>query len=524
MEIYYGDRVLGSFSKEKEVLFLTLCKSKKIPYLPLERNMEENSYVIFPPLRGTTVALCSLQNGQCKGKNAVTVLKTLEHRLIQQGALVLNVADKRSLHRMMEVMNVQVLLSTKESTKEGKSRDSDSRIRFFYSLKRSKESLEIIAAIIKSLVKNNPTNYYEIPGLLNYLLYWKGYSFFFSPVPTVLVEICNTKQEEVQLQEAIYQALIECARVKHEDKQDELIAEIIEFLARKDISQLTGEEKIKKESRTENEERIFTPLAAPDRCNKTIAEELNGRDEIDIERFEYFSGIEGLGEAEELEVTEEILGSEDKKNPGDLDDYLNKLGKREKPEESKIKKEKIEQLEHGEVKKPKEVKQHGKPQGFEGTITKENKKSGINSRKKEAPFEKVVAEQIVNKINIFSTATKKLRKRRGGVASLYPPPDGHVFQFSAPIKEGDGYPFLPPHVEGDNFFPFKSCYYAGKENVMSNNCGKGHQQCFGVQNSPSNQGRSIPLQKLTVNLLDEIKKLDVMDKGEEENMQLAEER
>lgn len=109
---------------------------------------------------------------------------------------------------------------------------------------------------------------------------------------------------------------------------------------------------------------------------------------------------------------------------------------------------------------------------------------------------------------VSATLAPKTRRRRGkGLTSLYPPPDGQVFQFSAPLKEDTGYPSLPPHDEGDYIFPFKFSYDQIEEkNLADKDC----EIDYAAENG-SAQVKLVSPREMGINLLDEIKKIDVLD-------------
>ena len=60
--------------------------------------------------------------------------------------------------------------------------------------------------------------------------------------------------------------------------------------------------------------------------------------------------------------------------------------------------------------------------------------------------------EIVNKAIPKTSRTKKRQKNK--IHPMFPPPDGPIFQFSAPARRTISYPTLPPHLEGDRIITF----------------------------------------------------------------------
>lgn len=171
---------------------------------------EEHVYSIVPRINGVTLTFGSLPDGATR-----------------QGAITFNVAETASFKRLLEMMNLQVLLSfqgkegnraVSESRQASGTRalqredaEKKSRVRIFPFLGNRQENLKLTAAIIKHCTRYKKEIDFELPGFFTCLRKWRYCRYYFSSVPTVLMEITNIPLSEEELfRFHIYQALIEC--------------------------------------------------------------------------------------------------------------------------------------------------------------------------------------------------------------------------------------------------------------------------------------------------------------------------
>jgi hypothetical protein len=102
-------------------------------------------------------------------------------------------------------MNIQFSVSFKDK----KSDSARSKIRIFYSLRKRRESRQIISSIIEELRESFPVFEWEISGFSDFLFNLKYIGIYISSLPTIFIEINNLKLEEQEvLQKLMAKVLI----------------------------------------------------------------------------------------------------------------------------------------------------------------------------------------------------------------------------------------------------------------------------------------------------------------------------
>ena len=218
--VYLANRFLASFPKKQEASFLTFCSTHN---LTVDLN-EAGDYILFPQLKGITVALCPITNVNDGIEKVVT---RIGEGLTSQGALVLYASPGSTSSKLLKILKVQILLSFSHQDPS----DQKKHIRFYYSLRKKEESLLVIGAIIKQLARQKQSLAYDIPGFCKFLSTPKYFRYFTSDVPTVLMEIANANLIKPDyLEKAIAAGLIDVyGRMIAEEKMA-VIQELVKYM------------------------------------------------------------------------------------------------------------------------------------------------------------------------------------------------------------------------------------------------------------------------------------------------------
>ncbi|MDD2401528.1 MAG: hypothetical protein PHI90_02615 [Clostridia bacterium] len=400
--IYLEDKLLGSYDDSKEELFYVYCSTHNIPFL----KNTQNDYLVFPVLSDSIVAISTLDNTE---KTSEKVVKRLSDRFTEQGALVLHTSMQSSYKKLLQVMQVHILLSLNHQ----KSRDDGGCVNFYYSLQQKEESLKLIASIIKRLATQKSLFRYEIPSVFNYVSNLRYYKFYFSTVPTVVMELNNIDSiQEECLEQAVLEGVVQHYRKIAKVECFELIKGLLEILEEKSL--ILEMEQVEEQASSNDLENDL--VGVEDKITKTG------------EACYLIDGLDGMmGETNEPEMDKTTKSNV----KDDLDEY----------EEKEILKETVDE-----------------------TI------------KKDLPFVKIALgmgkESKKKTQNIINTSLVKKKKRKSRVGtSLFPPSDGPVYQFSPPTREeslGESY-CLPFEKEGISFRD--SCAYGNSFQFQRNNEG-----------------------------------------------------
>lgn len=177
--IYWGNRLIGTYPQDKEILFKDFCKQRNITY---QYYNDDGDYLLFPVLKGINIALCPLDNFIAETE---LVLKNISEKLIPWGALAVYIRNKKRFMKLIQILRVQILVSVTNNTDI----IGEKGIKFFYSLKKKEESLAVIAAITEHLINNKLDISYEVSGGYDFLLKLNYLKYYMAAVPTILMEI-----------------------------------------------------------------------------------------------------------------------------------------------------------------------------------------------------------------------------------------------------------------------------------------------------------------------------------------------
>lgn len=149
---------------------------------------KELVYAVKPRINGVNLTLSSLPDGA-----------------IRQGTLIVNGDEKAFYEGLLRIMNQQVLISFRQREENlpvqesGDAHSGRSSVRIFPFLKSRRENSRMTAAIIKHCTEWKRGIDFEIPGILTCLQHWRYCRYYFSSVPTVLLEITNVPPGEKEL-------------------------------------------------------------------------------------------------------------------------------------------------------------------------------------------------------------------------------------------------------------------------------------------------------------------------------------
>ncbi len=149
---------------------------------------KELVYAVKPRINGVNLTLSSLPDGA-----------------IRQGTLIVNGDEKAFYEGLLRIMNQQVLISFRQREENlpvqesGDAHSGRSSVRIFPFLKSRRENSRMTAAIIKHCTEWRRGINFEIPGIRTCLQHWRYCRYYFSGVPTVLLEITNVPRGEKEL-------------------------------------------------------------------------------------------------------------------------------------------------------------------------------------------------------------------------------------------------------------------------------------------------------------------------------------
>lgn len=267
-----------SLPKSEEGFFLEVCKAHNIT---CEKN-QMGDYVLLPPLNGKSVMLYSLNHAD---KEEDLALRRLAEMLSSQGALVLYSSPGSLRNDIMKILGIQIIISFAPEHK----REVKEQICFFYSLKKKKESLKVIASIIKQLARENNL-LYKIANFIDFMVYCKHNKLFLADIPTVLIQLNDLNSgERGYLEKALVCALLEFYGKKPLVEQLQWVKDLIEDLQKK--VQLEDEEK---------------QIVATNLVELNIIETLSDQENEDEEALEAeeFLPVTAITETQIIEVTE----------------------------------------------------------------------------------------------------------------------------------------------------------------------------------------------------------------------------
>ncbi len=197
-EIYWGEQHIISCQNNHKEEVSIFCDDNGIDY----EISEIGNYHLFPVLKGVTVALSPLGESSERPDN---IVKHLSEKLLSFGALVLYVDTKKKSNALLKIMKVQIILSFKEKKNKDKT-----GIKLFYSLKEKEKSQKVLATVIKKMLSWGPKAECEVAGYFDMLKNPQYYRWYWSEIPTVLVEINRCGEIELRkLEKAIIEGMLE---------------------------------------------------------------------------------------------------------------------------------------------------------------------------------------------------------------------------------------------------------------------------------------------------------------------------
>lgn len=224
LNVYWGDKVLCSCSREKETLLQEYCAENNVPC----QINEAGDYLLYPALKGTIVSVCQLFD---KDEDMEKVVRSLSGQLSTRGAVVLFNSSGISSLKVMKILNVQILLSFNKAENTGRT----GFLRFFYSLKKKQESLDVVAAIIKELAHGNNELSYGLPTLCDYLWNLKYYRIYISDVPTVLIEVNGLQSGQIEcLEKSVLLAILAVFGQKVSQEETKVIRGLVDLLQKQE--------------------------------------------------------------------------------------------------------------------------------------------------------------------------------------------------------------------------------------------------------------------------------------------------
>lgn len=431
---------------------------------------EEHVYSIVPRINGVTLTFGSLPDS-----------------VTRQGAITFNVAETASFERLLEMMNLQVLLSFQG--KEGnqavpetrqasgtqalqrEDAEKKSRVRIFPFLGNRQENLKLTAAIIKQCTRYNKEIDFELPGFFTCLRKWRYCRYYFSSVPTVLMEITNIPLSEEELfRFHIYQALIECYGM-------DLSAERVELFKREIYNVKADEQNFELTIDEDSEQmKVFSRQNGAESPDKVQ----------DLDQDERWEEVY-CGQAE-TDAAEGLVSKQDSKQDSEQDSE--QVSEQDSEQVSEQVSEQSAQAQIYNAQKE-QAEDHGSLGQDRCAEAESGAPAQTNAQNRE---NKRVKKQVVNS-RVKHAKTKG--KGKINLQSLFLPPDGPLFQFASTTPaENLKYP-LPPHLDSDSVMPFNvSC--RGKE------CGCGAVAEKSAQSKPDEESipgvKFIPVERENVKL------------------------
>lgn len=251
--VFLADQLLLTLPKTQEGLFLAVCDSQKITY----QHTESGDYLLYPPLAGKSFVLSPHEH---LDKKAEQFLKNITDTLTAQGALVLY-SPPGSLHNdIMEILKVDLVIQLASQNKEA----INSKIRFFYSLKKKKESLKIIASIIKLLAQQDNLKF-KVAKTLDILNNPSLYKLYAANIPTIRLQLDFIDAADLKkLEDALIKGILDLYGEKQDQMHIERATSLVESLILRDIKKKDADE----------EEFLKTPLSLEKETEFLRGEEL----------------------------------------------------------------------------------------------------------------------------------------------------------------------------------------------------------------------------------------------------------
>lgn len=245
--IYWGNRLIGTYPQNKEILFKEFCKQKNITY---QYCNDKGDYLLFPVLKGINIALCPLDNFIAETE---LVLKNISEKLIPWGALAVYIRNKKRFMKLIQILKVQILVSVTNNTDI----IGEKGIRFFYSLKKKEESLAVIASVTEHLINNKLDISYEVSGGYDFLLKLNYLQYYMAAVPTVLMEINGFDAAELEkFENAVTDGLIDIYGNMNIEEQLLNVKDLLSHLEQTCETNSAGPEEIEKEAQEEVPEEV----------------------------------------------------------------------------------------------------------------------------------------------------------------------------------------------------------------------------------------------------------------------------
>lgn len=401
---------------------------------------EEHVYSIVPRINGVTLTFGSLPDG-----------------VTRQGAITFNVAGTASFERLLKMMNLQVLLSFQRQEGNGAAQESgqasgtqalqeeeaekNSKVRLFPFLGNRQENLKLTAAIIKHCTRYKKELAFELPGFIACIRKWRYCRYYFSSVPTVLLEVMNIpKNEEEQFCLQIYQVLMECYGMN-------LSAERVELFKREIHNVKTDEQNgVKKKISAPAGESEPAQAAPAGYSGQLPEQEVTGATAEGFEQNQaIFRQDDAAGPDQAQELAQEEGWADRPCGQTEADAGEKQISERVSEQDS----EQVSQQEDNILDSERDSEQNSEK------VREDDGEIDVNATK--------VTPRVRNKI-AGSRAKQAKTKGKGQInlQSLFLPPDGPLFQFTATTPaENLKYP-LPPPLDRDSVVPFNvSC--RGKE-------------------------------------------------------------
>lgn len=243
--VYWGSRLIGTYPQEKEDSFKQFCNQRNIIFQYYNDN---GDYLLFPVLKGINIALCPLDNFVTETEK---ILRNISEKLTPWGALAVYIKNNKRFMKLIQILNVQILLGLTNKTAGGESK----AIKFFYSLKKKDESLAVTAAIIERLIGNKLEISYEVSNYYDFLLNINYLKYYIADVPTILIEINGLNEEELaEVENAITDGLLAMYGKLTIDEQLLSIKDLTSYLETKSEDENLNTLSIKQENLKENED------------------------------------------------------------------------------------------------------------------------------------------------------------------------------------------------------------------------------------------------------------------------------
>lgn len=379
---------------------------------------KELVYAVKPRINGINVTIGSLPEG-----------------VMRQGTLLVNGDEKALFEGLLRMMNQEVIISFHHEEEDLRAQESKraysgrSSVRIFPFLGSRQENCRMTDSIIKHCREWKREIDFEIPGVLTCLRHWRYCRYYFSSVPTVLLELTNISPEEKK----VFNLHLERALMEYYGLS--LAADRVD-LYRRALYNVEGDEQAKRVHPDKE------PDHQADEAEGPVLHNEHKKDNEHIEQKEQQKEQNGQNEYIELKEQTEQNEHIDHSAPNEY----------------------IEQNKHFEHSAQNEHIRHPEQNGhLEHNGAADSSVAAARLVEEHAP----ITNELINPVAVKKekgTAGKRdvnnrkrsNPRRKKDSRALFLPPDGPLFQFTStkPVESGR-YP-LPPHIDNDHIVPFST--------------------------------------------------------------------